>query len=132
MPIEKEQYFAKALESLASGEDDFVKERFNSSARGVYYALFQAAVAALIHEDIEPRGPWDHEFVHARFSGQLVYRQKVYPAHFRRLLIEALLTRRKGDYKAESLHRRDVQPLLDQARALVELVKRRIAWPQQL
>jgi len=59
-------FLAKAEESLASADDDFAKERFNSCARGAYYAAFQAAVAALIHEAILPRDKWEHEFVQSR------------------------------------------------------------------
>lgn len=53
---DREEYFAKALESLATAEDDFAKERFNSTARNAYYALLQAAVAALIHQGERPSG----------------------------------------------------------------------------
>lgn len=123
---EKEAYLAKARESLVCAESEFTARRYNTAARNIYYALFQAAVAALLQENVRPKGDWGHDFVQAQFAGLLVYRRKAYPAEFRTTLVDAHSVRIKADYTAEMLGRRDVQPLLEQAVALLGLVERRI------
>lgn len=119
---EKTSYLAKALESLSCAESEFNASRYNTAARNVYYALFQAAVAALLQEEITPSGRWEHEFVHSRFSGQLVYRRKVYPARFRRTLIETLTVRLKADYTPDQVTRREAESHLKECRELVHLI----------
>lgn len=90
---EPEDYLAKAEESLASAEDDYAKGHYNSCARSTYYALFQAAVAALLHEGVKPRRDWRHDFVQAQFAGRLVYRRKLFPSVYRDVLQVALQVR---------------------------------------
>jgi uncharacterized protein (UPF0332 family) len=118
-------FLGKAEESLESAHDDFSAGRFNACARNAYYAAFQAAVAALLHEGIEPRGRWGHEFVQAQFAGMLVYRRKLYPARMRGDLAEAFQLRTEGDYSARMVRRRSVSRVLEFARLLVRLVKER-------
>ena len=123
---EAEAFLAKAEESLASAEDDHAKDRFNSCARNTYYAAFQAAVAALLLERIQPRGRWEHEFVHSQFAGILVYRRKLFGTAFRTLLIDAFERRADADYTEKLLKRQDVRPLLTQVTQLVPQVKERL------
>lgn len=52
---EQRGYLAKAQESLACAESEFAAGRYNTAARNLYYALFQAAVAALLREDIRAK-----------------------------------------------------------------------------
>lgn len=123
---EKEVYLAKARESLVCAESELTARRYNTAARNIYYALFQAVVVALLQEGIRPSGQWEHEFVHSRFSGQLVYRRKIYPAKFRRTLIEVLMLRRKADYTSHHVTRRDVQDYVKECRELLRLIEGRM------
>ena len=122
---EAEGFLAKAQESLASAEDDHAKQRYNACARNVYYAAFQAAIVALLLEDIRPRQRWEHEFVRSEFGGRLVYRRKMYDAAFRTLLTRAFDRRVQGDYTRSTLKRRDVSGLVTEATLLLRLVKER-------
>jgi uncharacterized protein (UPF0332 family) len=120
-------FLDKARESLASAEDDFSKQRYNSCARNGYYAAFQAAVAALITEGVRPRrGVWGHDFVQAEFQGRLVYRRKIYSSHFRRVLSDLFRSRAEADYTDRSLSRPDSDRVLVAARDLVIAVEERI------
>jgi uncharacterized protein (UPF0332 family) len=58
---------AKAIESLAGAESEFVNGRFNNCANRCYYATFQAAIAALLRQGIQPGSErtWGHPFVQA-------------------------------------------------------------------
>jgi len=119
-------FLAKAEESLASAEDDFANERFNSCARGGYYAAFQAAVAALVFAGIRSRGRWEHDFVHSQFAGILVYRRKLYRVAFRSLLQQAFGIRANADYTEKQVHRQDVGRLLTLTRNLVQQMTERM------
>ena len=68
---EARAYLTKAVESLASAQVDYAAARYNSCANRVYYACFQAAVAALLAvgtRPANPRGEWSHEFVQSQFN----------------------------------------------------------------
>ncbi len=124
--MDAEAFFAKAEESLASADDDYESGRYNSCARGAYYAAFQAAVAALLAEDIRPRGRWEHEFVRSEFSGRLVHRRKLYDISLRPLLAQAFAKRVDADYTETMLKQRDVARQLIQLRQMIRQVEERI------
>jgi uncharacterized protein (UPF0332 family) len=118
-------WLSKAEESLASAQADFDAGRFNSCARGTYYACFQAAVAALITEDVvAPR--WGHAYVQAQFSGVLIRRRKRYPTGLREALPLALQLRLRADYQEASVSQRLAGRQLEQARNIVGSVKEQI------
>ncbi len=73
-------FLAKAEESLAGAESEFVSGCYNNCANRCYYACFQAAIAALQQAGIRARGgQWGHDFVQAQFIGQLINRRRLYP-----------------------------------------------------
>ncbi|MDP2936669.1 MAG: HEPN domain-containing protein [Dehalococcoidia bacterium] len=93
-------FFAKAEESLAGAESEFVNGRYNNCANRCYYACFQAAIAALAREGIAPSASqWGHAFVQAQFAGELVNRRKRYPVGLRDTLNQNLLMRQRADYE---------------------------------
>src|SRR5687768_10107281 len=97
-------YLAKAEESLAGAESEFVNGRYNNCMNRCYYACFQAAVAALLGTGIrphDPRGQWGHEFVQARFAGDLVGRQHRFPSELRPALDRLLALRQTADYRPD-------------------------------
>ena len=104
-------YLQKAEESLAAAASELANGRYNSSANRSYYAAFQAAIWALLRAGIQPRGSsgrWEHDFVQAQFSGQLIHRRKLYPANLRTTLPDLYYLRERADY---TVH------LLDEVRA---------------
>jgi len=119
-------FLRKARESLDSAEDDLAKDRYNACARNAYYAAFQAAVAALIGEGIRPARRWDHAFVQAEFQGRLVFRRKVYPARYRRVLREAFQARSNADYTTRRTTRREADRLVSQIADLVGAIEERV------
>ena len=56
MSDDGDDFRAKAEESLATAETEYINGRYNSCANRCYYACFQAAVSALIHVGILPVG----------------------------------------------------------------------------
>jgi len=70
-------YLTKAEESLRGAASEFTQGRYNNAANRCDYACFQAAVAALHHAGLAPRGDrteWGHAFVQAEFVGRLIHR----------------------------------------------------------
>lgn len=101
---EIEAYLFKSEESLAGAISECANGRYNNCANRAYYACFQAAVAALAREGIMPPGQggrWGHEFVQARFVGDLINRRRRYPATLRETLIRGMELRQAADYKTE-------------------------------
>src|SRR5213075_1341880 len=94
-------YLRKALESLAGADSEFANGRYNNCANRCYYACFQAAIAALIRDDIRPprtNGEWSHDFVRAQVDGVLIHRRKRLPPALRGTLNRDLSLRLKADY----------------------------------
>ena len=118
-------YLAKARESLVTAESEFEQGRYNSSANRCYYACFQAAIAALLREGIRASGnQWRHDFVQARFNGELINRRKRYGANLRQTLAENQELRDEADYGAESVTRIEVRRALGKAQRFVAAVER--------
>jgi uncharacterized protein (UPF0332 family) len=115
-------YLAKASESLLTAESEFAHGRYNSCANRCYYACFQAAIAALIRESIQPHGKWSHESVQAQFTGQLINRRKRFGAELGRGLIENRTLRERADYQPVSVSQIQASRALGRARTFVTVV----------
>ena len=118
-----EIYLLKAEESLAGAESEFINGRYNNTANRCYYACFQAAIAALVQEGMQPSGrQWGHEFVQARFVGELVNRRKFYPADLRQTLSNTLGLRQTADYAGDHVNQREAARALRWTRPFIEAV----------
>ncbi|MGH7964345.1 MAG: HEPN domain-containing protein [Candidatus Binatia bacterium] len=126
----KRAYLVKAAESLASAEADCAAARYNSCANRVYYACFQAAVAALLSVGIQPanpRGEWSHEFVQSQFNGLLINRRKLYQISLRRVLRDTMEVREKADYTLSSVSERVAKRVLRQAQEFVQTIQEQMS-----
>jgi len=120
-------YLEKAIESLAGAESEFANRRYNNCANRCYYAMFQAAIAALMIAGIRPvnvRGQWDHDFVQAQFSGVLIARRKLYPSSLASSLSQAALKRLLADYEIVAVSRVAAERTLQMARLFVSTVQK--------
>ena len=117
---------SKAEESLAVAEVAFAAGHFNSCASRSYYACFQAATAALIHEGIWPRGEWSHTFVHSQFVGLLINRRHLFDPRLRLALEESDRIRRIADYSlVRDATEREAWKALQFAQAIVGALRGR-------
>lgn len=97
-------YLYKSRASLEGAASDFANGRYDNCANRAYYACFQAAIAALLSEGIGTTGQaeqWGHDYVQARFAGDLINRRKRYPSTLRETLIRGLQLRQTADYKTQ-------------------------------
>jgi uncharacterized protein (UPF0332 family) len=122
-------YLDKAIESLVGAESECANQRYNNCANRCYYAMFQAAIAALIAADIRPAGvnaQWEHEFVQSRFAGVLIKQRKLYPADLAAAFALAQRARLTADYRAAPVSQREAARVLESARKLVSVVQERL------
>ena len=118
-------FLIKGVESLAGAESEFVNGRFNNCANRCYYACFQAAVAALLRENVHPAGDsqWAHPFVHARFAGTLVHSRKLHPSGLRDTLPQNLMLRQRADYEEQHITETQAYRALRRTREFLELIR---------
>jgi uncharacterized protein (UPF0332 family) len=121
-----EPYLSKARESLAGAQSELVNGRLNNAANRAYYAVFQAAVAALIHAGIRRAG-WYHDDVQALFAAELIRRRKLYAADLRRVIYDLYVVRVEADYQTTLASRTSVERAVRRADAFVRAVERRIS-----
>jgi uncharacterized protein (UPF0332 family) len=117
-----EVYLRKAEDSVAGAASEYANGRFDNCAN---HAGFQAAVAALLREGIRPSGQtarWGHDFVQARFVGDLINRRKLYPATIRDVLFRGMELRQTADYRAERVSAIQAFRQVARARAFVDAV----------
>lgn len=122
--LESERPFlAKALESLAGAESEYVNERYNNTANRAYYACFQAAIVALQRAGLRPaREEWSHEFVPARFDGMLINRLHRYPTELRGVLSRNAAVRLSADYDEEPVTQTEASRALRRSRTFVRTI----------
>jgi uncharacterized protein (UPF0332 family) len=117
-------FLAKARESLAGAESEFVNGRYNNCANRCYYACFHAAVHALEELAIRPRADaWSHEGLQATFVGELINRRKVYPAELRDVLMRTQALRNTADYEPHWVTETQATRALRRTRTFVEALE---------
>jgi uncharacterized protein (UPF0332 family) len=113
-------FLTKAMESLLTAETESINGRYNSCANRCYYACFQAAIAALLIEGIQPTGQWNHQFVQAKFVGILINQRKRYDTQLRRVLSDNQILRDKADYRPEFVTETQASRALRRTRLFVK------------
>ena len=88
---------SRAVESLRAAELCLGENLVNSAASRAYYAMFQAAQAALEAEGLV-RSEWTHKGIHSSFNRDLIHQRKLYPRVLRDYLTSALAVRQAADY----------------------------------
>jgi len=129
MDVDSLAYLDKAIESLAGAESEYANRRYNNCANRRYYAMFQAAIAALIAAGIRPTGArerWEHEFVQARFAGVLVKRRKLYRSELVAAFDAGRSARLLADYDSGAITSKEAGRALDKAKLFVGAVEERL------
>lgn len=125
MPDRDTIYLEKAKESMAGAQSELATRRFNNCANRAYYACFQAAIHALMEAGIRPpktTSRWGHDFVQARFNGDLVNRRKQYPADVGGALEHNYRLRATADYRMERVKEVQASRAVRRAEAFVAAV----------
>ncbi len=113
-----EAFMQKAGDNLAAARHCFENALYDASAGRAYFAAFQAAVAALLQAG-EQHGKFDHKWVQATFSEQLIKRRKMFPGRFRAYLMEMQGLRNVADYKRGTISKNKAGEQLRRAEEIV-------------
>lgn len=112
----------RARESLQAAELCFREALMNSAASRAYYAMFQAAQAALASSGLA-RAEWSHAGLQAAFATELVHRRKLYPTTFRDYLSVGLGVRHAADYGRAGVSSKIAQRMVRRATAFLGAVE---------
>jgi uncharacterized protein (UPF0332 family) len=97
-------YLEKARNSYSGALACLEKSAFDSCVSRCYYAVFQAAIAALIQlTDFRPqKGEWSHKATQAEFNRRLVMRRKVFSGEIGKIILTLIERRHRADYSPVS------------------------------
>jgi len=121
-----DDYFDKAQESLEGAQSEYINSRYNNCANRCYYAVFQAAISALVRAGITSpsrAGEWGHEFVEAQFVGQLINRRKMFPATLRQTIAQNRSLRKIADYEIDDVSQVRAARAVSRTEQFVEAIR---------
>ena len=124
-------YLQKSLATLAGAELELAHALHNNAVNRAYYAAYQAAVAALVAEGVEPEMErfWSHDLVQLQFPSLLIDSRKRYPRKLRLTLKVLFDERLKADYEPELANAATATEAVSRARTFVEHVVTRLDAP---
>ena len=111
----------RAQVSLRAAELCLAQGLLDSAVNRAYFAMFQAAVAALEHRGIRRR-EWTHKGVHSDF----VRRRKLVPASFAGALPSVMQLRHIADYQQPGVSQVQAERAVRRAREFVTLLQREV------
>jgi uncharacterized protein (UPF0332 family) len=119
-----EIYLQKSLAALAGAEVELAHGLHNNAVNRAYYAAYQAAVAALVADGVEPEMErfWPHDLVQLQFPLLLIDRRKRYPRKLRSTLKVLFDERLKADYEPDLASAATAAEAVTRARTFVEHV----------
>jgi uncharacterized protein (UPF0332 family) len=122
----------KANENLAAAQLCFDNDHFNACANRLYYAMFQAGIAAMVkHGLLKPDVRVAHDWLQANFSGQLIKHRKVFPVKFRSYLSDAFWVRVEADYKLSSVSKKVAAGELKKAKEFINVINLEVSRATQ-
>ena len=116
----------KAKANLQVAQICFDSGFYDACANRAYYAAFQAAITALADRG-RKSDKNDHKWVQATFSGELINRQKVYPAHLKSYLMDMQAVRNQADYTDENVSKRLASQQLSKAKEMLEFIEKELS-----
>jgi len=118
------EYLTKSKSNLEAAERDLSALAYDPCVSRAYYAVFQAAIGALVAlTDFEKRGKfWDHGHVASEFSRRLIHRRKVFARNFASLIDDLRSRRHEADYDPRFISRKVAERSLGKARQFVAAV----------
>jgi uncharacterized protein (UPF0332 family) len=120
-----QDYLSKSAVSLQAAERDFANGAFDPCAGRAYFAVFQAALAALLAftEFKKQDKSWNHYSVASEFAGRLIHRHKVFPRALAGELEDLRAYRHRADYESRSVTQRQAGQSLRRARRFVRQIQ---------
>jgi uncharacterized protein (UPF0332 family) len=116
----RELFLQRSAQNLEAAELLFDAGLYDASANRSYYAVFDAAFVACLHFGA-PVVP-DHAKVLSLFCGELVARQKIYPASLKNDLYEVQRLRVQADYKNIAVTKSKAQQSIKLTKAILTII----------
>ena len=100
-----QEFLDKARSNLRVAERALMDGEPDPSVSRAYYAVFHAAIAALLKlTDYRPKEQiWEHRVVAAEFSRRLIKRQKVFKSYLTHIIDDLRTHRHQADYDSETI-----------------------------
>jgi uncharacterized protein (UPF0332 family) len=120
-------FLDKARESLEGARREHEEGRYSNSANRSYYAVFQAAIHAILAERIKPprADDWDHGWVRGQFNGLLINRRHLYSTDLRGVFRENYEVRARADYTTRAITEVVARRALQRAERFVAAIVQR-------
>jgi len=120
-----QKYLEKSDANLQAAERDFRHRSYDPCASRAYFAVFHAALAALLAlTDFYRQGKGGvHRNVAAEFVGRLIHRRKVFPRAMAGVLDDLRVHRHLADYDDRSVSRKHASQSLSDARRFIRQIR---------
>ena len=118
-------FLIKSEENLCIADLSFERDCYNACVNRAYYAVLQAAIAALEKEGIKEERV-NHAWVQSEFNGKLIKRRKKYPSKLKSTLTELQLSRNIADYKNKCISKKIALKRLASAREMIDIIKKEL------
>lgn len=116
-------FLEKAQEGLAAARALMEVGCYNSAANRAYYAVFNAARAAMIAAGTSTaEQTWSHMAIHGQFQ-KLTRQRKTYPAHMVADILDLRLAREMADYGPDLVPSKSATRLVKVASRFVQAVE---------
>lgn len=116
---------ARAQASLHAAQLCLEHRLFDSAVNRAYFAMFQAAIAALEAQGTK-RKEWTHKGVHSDFVHAFVRRRKVVPLGFANVLPTMMDLRHKADYEHPGVSQRQAKRAVQEAHNFISLLQQEV------
>jgi uncharacterized protein (UPF0332 family) len=115
-------FLTKAKKNIQAAQLLFDNQMYDESANRAYYAVFQAALAALSAAGFQTERI-SHEAVQAMFNGELIQRRKIYPSHLKSYRLDLQAVRNDADYKLTFISKKVASRQIKKAKEFVERIE---------
>jgi uncharacterized protein (UPF0332 family) len=121
-------FLTKASESLLGARAELAAGRYSNSANRSCYAVFQAAIHAILAEGIkrpDTADVWNHGWVQGQFNGLIINRRHRYGADLHSILGDNYKVRVRADYSRDAVSEAVAVRALRRAERLIGAIVQR-------
>ena len=119
-------FLEKALADLEVAKWSIEQKYYDASVRSSYYAIFHAEIAALQVLGEMKAEYWGHDYVQAKFAGNLIRSKKFFPSSMAGIASYVISCRHTADYKEKNTSQKVAERCYNKAELLVSEVNKKI------
>ena len=119
-------FLEKALADLEVAKYALEQKCYDTSVRCSYYAIFHAEIAALQKLEGMTVDYWGHDFVQAKFAGQLIHAKKYFSTSLAGIASYVISCRNAADYKEGLTSKKIAKRCYEKAELLAREIQKKI------